>query len=409
MDDTGSDVRNHGFHSQPIREPTVALSAGALNLAREGREALETRNYDRLRTLCMENAEWLEESRLFEAAAFRGSIAGCEALLSAGAALESDYPPLLAAAYNAPGLVKYLLSRGALVDGAATAVSSPLCSAASGPSLACARVLVEAGADLDRDSLLRPGSALNSAEDPPPNGDRAKYAAMAEYLRSVGATKPWEYRRASTFWEGTVGQLTTMLIEAGLGLVAGPPLIEHKSAATHFDVRRCRYGYRSYFQGLFTAGMTASGGACEFVLVTHSFWPTHCGAIKEPRFRAPVDFLATVAQRTLESSEPVHGDVLDRDHPLVGGVTWPGAFNQWLVVEHESIKLLAAEMADPKLPKALFLVPVLDKKPLKSGPEARARADFKANVKWEKPAMKTGKNNLTIPLCYSARWLSGLL
>ena len=158
-------------------------------------------------------------------------------------------------------------------------------------------------------------------------------------------------------------------------------------------------------QALFTAGISANGDACEIALATHSLWPTHRGAMQEERFRVPVEFLSGVGQRIIDTSRPVHGDVLDRDHPLVGGIEWPGDFKQWLVVEHESVKSCAA-VSEGKCPKLLFLVPHLEKKALKRGPDARARADFKATVKWEKPALKGGKNNLVIPLCYNAPWLS---
>ena len=61
---------------------------------------------------------------------------------------------------------------------------------------------------------------------------------------------------------------------------------------------------------------------------------------------------------------------------------------------------MRAEFADPT-------VPHLEKKPLKPGPDARAKADHKASVKWEKPAASGGKNNLVVPLCYDASWLNG--
>jgi hypothetical protein len=198
---------------------------------------------------------------------------------------------------------------------------------------------------------------LAAADDPAPNSDRAKFGEIAEYLRSVGATKPWDDTRSDSFWDGSVGQLATQLVEASLGVVAAPPLMVHRTANSQFDVRRARYGFRNYVQALFTAGIGGNGDACEIALATHSLWPTHRGAIKERRFRVPVEFLSEVGQRIIDTSRPVHGDVLDRDHPLVGGIEWPGDFRQWL-------------------------------------------------VKWEKPALKGGKNNLVIPLCYNAPWLS---
>jgi hypothetical protein len=303
--------------------------------------------------------------------------------------------------YDRPDLVLKLLAAGAPVDNLVTSLWSPLHRA----DLDCTKMLVEAGADVDRDDLTDwMFTPLSAAEDPHPESDAAANAELTEYLRSVGATKPWDFARPNTFWDGVPGEYTTLLLEGSLGLVAGPPLLQHKTAFSRFDVRRARYGWRKYTQALFTSGMTDTGGPCELAVVTHSLWPTHREAMKEQRFRAPVDFLAAVGERVLASNGPQHGDVLDRDHPLVGGLTWPGEFQQWLVVEHASVKNRAAQV-DPNLPKVLFLIPHLDKKPLKPGADAKAKADFKANVKWEKPAMKTGRNNLTIPLCYDAPWL----
>ena len=386
-------------------------SAEFYEFSRNAHSLLRLADTGPLRRLCETKLEWLDEAKLLESASHDGYLPAIKALVELGATLTGM--PLHVAAYGQPAAVRLLLQLGAPVDNEPIDSGSPICAAASQANLQTARILVEAGADVDRDGLGYVCSALSIAEDPPPNGKPEKYAAMAEYLRSVGATKPWDFHRPDTFWDGTLGELTVLLVESSLGLVAGPPLLKHKTDISRFDIRRTRHGYRggyrSYFQGLFTAGMTATGSPCELAVVTHSFWPTHRGAMKEERFRAPVDFLAAVGQRVLESTAPGHGDVLDRDHPLVGGLTWPGDFKQWVVVEHQSVKTRAAEVGDPNLPAMLFLIPHLDKKPLRAGADAMAKADFKASVKWDKPAMKTGKNNLVIPLCYTAPWLEKFL
>jgi hypothetical protein len=287
-----------------------------------------------------------------------------------------------------------------------TSIITPLYSAAAFGHLEVARLLVEAGADVDRDSLARPDTPLGFAEDPPPNTD-GSHAKVAEYLRSVGATKPWDYHRPDTFWDGVIGELTILFAESCLGLTHAKPVGERKTDHATIHIRRARHGWKTIFQTLYSAGLPTQGGHCEVGLCLTSKWPLHRRALEEDRFRRPVDFLAGLSDRILQGAPLAHGDLLGRDHELVRDLDWPGDFDQWVAVRHESFEARRAEVGDPALPTVLLLVPHLGKKPLKTAKEARAIADYKAQVKWEKPAASGAKNNLVVPLCYDAPWLSG--
>ena len=370
---------------------------------------------DRLQLLhlCEEFPELLNGGLLHDAIR-RDRLAIASSLLSLGASVESyDYleqtPLGVAASYSRVELTQLLLSHGARPDGTLIAPSTPLMSAVAQGALEIAALLVNAGADVDRDSLYGVGTALSIAEDPPPmtREQRESFEKIAEYLISVGATKPWDYQRANTFWEGAVGELTVHFVESCLGLVHAVPVADERTDHSRVVVRRARHGWKAIFQTVFSTGLPLQGGCCEVGLCLTSKWPLHRRALEEERFRRPVDFVAGVSQRVLAGVELRHGDVLDREHPAVRGLAWPGDHQQWLVVRHESFETRRREIQDPSLAVVLLLVPHLDKKPLKPGADALARANAKAAVKWEKPAASGARNNLVVPLCYDAPWLSG--
>lgn len=344
--------------------------------------------------------------------AARKSADCCSVLLDAGADIEAidptwcGYPLKSAAGAGQHGCAELLLSRGALVDGLPIVGATPLMLAAAEGHLEVAKLLVEHGADVDHDGLGSPSTALSLAEELAPL-KRSGQDKVAEYLRSVGATKPWDYHRHEDFWDGAVGELTILFIESCLGNVCAVPLVDSKSEHARIVIRRARHGWKSIFQTVFTSGLPLQGAPCEVGLCLTSRWPLHRRALENEQFARPAVFLSAVADRLLAGAELQHGDVLDRDHPLVAELAWPGEFNQWLVVQHQSFEERRREIDDPDLPVVLFLVPHLEKKPLKPGAEARAKADHKALVKWEKPAANGGKNNLVVPLCYDAPWLKG--
>lgn len=315
-------------------------------------------------------------------------------------------PLCMAAAHGNTESIGSLISAGALVDGVGIARNTALLHAAKSGQLASAMMLAERGADLDRESLDYPHTALNVAEELAPLVGKGQ-AEVAEYLRSVGATKPWDYHRHEDFWDDVVGELTILLVEGTLGLTHAHPVGESRTPHATIHIRRARHGWKKNFQTLYSAGLTQQGGKHEIGLCLTSKWPLHRRALEEERFRRPVDFLLAVSDRVLQGAVVRHGDVLDREHELVRGLEWPGEFQQWLVVDHDSFRQKRTELEDPDVPLVLLMVPHLEKKPLKPGPDAVAKADLKAMAKWEKPAASGGKHNLVVPLCYDAPWLGG--
>lgn len=302
--------------------------------------------------------------------------------------------------------IEMLLERGADVDGPLFARNTALMSAAKHGKLEIAKLLHEKGADLDRDSLDYPSSALNIAEELAVLSNKGQ-AEVAEFLRSVGATKPWDYQRHEDFWDGVVGELTILFVESCLGNVCATPVLDAKTEHARVVVRRARHGWKANFQTVFTSGLPWQGANCEIGVCLTSKWPLHRRALEDALFRRPVDFVASVADRLLQGAELRHGDVLDQSHPLVKDIVWPGDFEQWLVVRHREFEERREEIKDPDLPIVLLLVPHLEKKPLRAGKDAVDKADLKASVKWQKPAASGGKSNLVVPLCYDAPWLKG--
>lgn len=373
--------------------------------------AIESGNLTRLRKLLAASPELAFDSGLLQNAAATNAEC-CVALLDAGADMEAMDPfwgssaLTKASGFGREDGVRVLLDRGALVDGPLFARNTALMAAAKHGQLEIAKLLHERGADLDRDSLDYPSSALNIAEELAVLSNKGQ-GAVADYLRSVGATKPWDYHRHEDFWDGVIGELTILFVESCLGNVCEAPVFDMKSEHARVVVRRTRHGWKTNLQTIFTSGLPWQGAKCEVGLCLTSKWPLHRRALEDAVFRRPVDLVAAVADRLLQGADLDHGDVLDRSHPLVKDLTWPGEFEQWLVVRHRDFEERREEIKDPDLPIVLLLVPHLEKKPLKSGKDAVDKADLKATVKWQKPAASGGKSNLVVPLCYDAPWLKG--
>jgi hypothetical protein len=375
-------------------------------------DAIRCNDTTQLAEIVSQDRQLTQDAKLLLDAVGFDSAGSVEILVRAGTPLESIAPywgstPLSDASGGGKAKsVDALLALGALVDGLPMAPVTGLMAAASNGELKICARLVGAGADVDRDSLNGVNTPLSIAEDPPPNTD-GRHALVAEYLRSVGATKPWDYHRPDTFWDGTIGELTLLFVESCLGVTHAKPVGESKTEHATIHIRRARHGWKTIFQTLYSAGLPSQGGHCEVGLCLTSKWPLHRRALEEERFRCPVDFLLAVSDRILQGAPLEHGDLLGREHQLVRGLDWPGAFDQWIAVRHESFETRRREIRDPALPTVLLLVPHLGKKPLKTAKEARTIADAKANVKWAKPAASGAKNNLVVPLCYDAPWLDG--
>lgn len=381
----------------------------------EAREAVTRGDRGRLRT-ALEREPSLVLVADFLVRAAGDSLACVELLLESGApidALNSLGTSALeqASTRGMVEIVRSLLARGASVDGTICGPTTALMSAALYGKLEVARLLVEAGADLDRDSLIGATSPLGNADEDAPFDQEAR-KEVAAYLRSVGATKPWDRERPEEFWDEAEGELTIRLVESCLGVVSAIPLHDELTEYARVVVRRARHGWRSRFQTLFTCGLPDQGSAYELALPLTAKWPLHRRALEQELFARPVKFLAAAADRALTGVKIEHGDVLTKEHPLVTGLAWPGDFEQWLVVDHSSFvakrEAFASapepELRATKLPQVLLLVPHLEKKPLKPGDEGRRKADAKARVKWEKPAASGGRNNLVVPLCYKPTW-----
>lgn len=334
----------------------------------------------------------------------------CKALLARGANPDAaTKTPRLEALYLAASIagsvetVQVLLAAGASVDGPVDGGSTPLHGAARSGQLAVARTLIEAGADIDREAAGMPLTPTGIAEYWSLLGQGQ--TEVAAYLRSLGGQNPYnDPNRPEDLWSGREGELHLRFVERALGARVPFPFEREPVKGRRLALYWCRFRRpHYYFRLLFTVQLSLTAER-EVGLVLPCSWPVHRAALELPRFTWPLDLLFGVAARLDRGEVSVeHGDVLDREHPAVRGLAWPTSFEQWLVVRHGSFETVRQELSTEDdfiakwLRPTLLLVPHFAKRRLRAGAEALAKADAKARVKWEKPALGTARNGLVVP------------
>lgn len=355
----------------------------------------------------------------FPQAVMRGDTEACRRLLSAGAdpnALAGYGPavdPVLrvAASRGYTEIVSLLLAHGARVDGAVDELATALYSSAGQGHLDIARLLVEAGADIHRESLTQPLTPTGAAEYWSFLGENRK--EVARYLRSLGGQNPYnDPNRPPDQWDGHPGELQIRFVERALAARVSPIPYIRQVEGSPVELYSCRFDNKKYlFRLLFTVSLNGPRHQ-EVALALPGMWPVHRAALELERFRWPLDLLARTSRNVAASGPLEHGMVLDRNHPATAGVRWPETISQWLVVAHESLEGVRRELSAidefiaNTLGPVLLLVPHLAKKPLTPGAPAREAADAKARVKWAPPALKVGRNTLAVPLEVSAETVS---
>lgn len=223
-------------------------------------------------------------------AAAEGLAAVCDALLAAGADPDAARPangavPLGAAAQGGHlGIVERLLAHGASVDAHPESHATPLMAAALHARPEVAHRLLDAGADVNREHLRLPQTALDFAECRRPA--TARDDAVAALLRAHGGVRPYTEPHD---WGGVPGAPTLRQVQRACGPVAPKPLREARGGLP--AVYRCRLPPRYTLQLLFTVGPGSPGVA----MCLPAAWPLDRLALARPHYAWPVHALQRLA------------------------------------------------------------------------------------------------------------------
>ncbi len=336
-------------------------------------------------------------------AAREGKSEICDHLIQSGLVLngidvDGRTPLCNAASYGQPDTVRFLLECGALVDGVDVTLRSPLIAAARNGHAEVARLLVEARADINRECLREPFTALAYAEFYSGVKDTQ---ATVDLLREHGAINPY-INVEPRDWTGARGQVQLELLEHVFGRVHPVPF-QRGIAGETVTVHRTRFSSRKYLFHMLSTVDLAERAGVELALCMRTGWPLHDHALEKNVYRWPVDLVYALAAALLGGRDMPHGDVLESVDPVLENVSVPERIKQWLLVAHESTESVHGRM--PGSAPTLLVVPHLAKTPLKPGKKALGKADSKAKVKWDPPAAGEGRNALVVPLCFEAPWI----
>ena len=358
--------------------------------------------------LALATSSALEDETLLHEAASEGQLRMCEMLLAAGADVNRvsrrrGKVPLTEGAHDAL-VVGLLLGAGAHPDGAAITTTSPLMIAGHSGSLASSRLLLDAGAELNREAILSPMTALDFAirwSSPvdlttPGVGGIAPGPAqqrVAEYLAERGGVRPY----VDQTWEkSTPGFKHIEHIAKNVGPVN--PLAEDRAqpGGETITIRKARFAPKKYLhQMLFTVGL-AEAHRVEIAVCLPRLWPLNRQSLALLQYAWPYEMLACVASAVRSGLSVKPGSLLDHTTPGLTSLPWPTEVVQWACAT-----LPALEAARGKgVPTTVVLVPVTTKKPLKAGKEAMAFVDKKT-----KPAPKNGTRWAQLEVPYESPYI----
>jgi uncharacterized protein len=310
-------------------------------------------------------------------AAAKGRTEIVAALVDAG--MDIDVPesnaqgtPLESAAENGQlATVKWLLGNGARVDGRPDSVSTPLIGAAVGGHLEIARALLDAGADVNREHLRFPETALDAAEV-----NRVRNTgqdAVAALLRERGAIRPYADNHD---WSKIAGREYIQYIEHVVGAVSPIALSVDAGRGRTLTLRRAIVAPKAEHKLLFTVGLSRIAGT-ELAIPLPWRWPLNRDSLELARFNWPVGVLGGLSGLGGGKTKLAHGTIVDAKDAGLNDTGAPPAILQWLLVNHASTD---AEREDE--PPTLVVLPVVGKKPIAAA-AARAQADKKASAKWK--------------------------
>ncbi|MBX3258828.1 MAG: ankyrin repeat domain-containing protein [Labilithrix sp.] len=269
-------------------------------------------------------------------------------------------------------IVRFLLDAGATADGPEDADSTPLMGAAMEGHREVVQALVAAGADVHRESLRVPQTALDFAVVYA-HKKAGHHVEVAEFLRARGAIRPYLEKHD---WSGVDQQLYVEHVERALqGFVNPRPLVSvEREERTPVVVRKACIPSRYELQLIFTAGFEP--GRRELAIVLPATWPLHDASLRSPHHSAPVDTLAALARCDAKSGDWLrHGGWKESAPGAEGASPWLATLAAPLEQEREG---------DDRLARTLFIVPFKPRKSTRDlGTEAASRADKLMQKPWK--------------------------
>lgn len=365
----------------------------SVDIRRKMYEALNSEDTNCIRQIVSANPSILEEGwsgplspSYLHLAARKGLLRVCETLVDLGIDVDvvapnwGDLVPLEDAATSGHiELVEWLLERGAAVDGLPTSASTPLMGAAIEGRLAVAARLLEANAEINREHLRLPQTALDFAElFKVKNTGQDEVAFL---LRESGGIRPYLETQE---WDGVAGQSLIEQICDSFGPV-NPILVEERKIRTrHVGIRRARVSKKYEYQFLFTVGLASMGGA-EVAVCLPCSWPLNRDALHIDRFNWPLNLLFCFAKHHLESGQPfLHGDTHDSVDLGANVMGASQSVLQWLVIRKD---WFGSEVRKQAVNEQIVIFAPVCKRPIKPGANALKAADKAASqverTKWE--------------------------
>lgn len=334
-------------------------------------------------------------STFLHLAAGKGKTSICAVLVEMGMDVDVPDPdnygtPLESAAGGHLDTVKWLLKHGACPNGWPTSIATPLISAAVDGSVDIARALVDAGAEVNREHLRMPQTALDFAEAYKVKGSGQD--TVADFLRERGGIQPYVDPHD---WSKVPGGAYIQHIEQQIGSI-NP--IRIKSQATEdcsFTVRKCAispicHGRKRWsneeYKLILTAGLSDSIGA-ELAMCLPWGWPLNTDSLKMPQFNWPVTLLTRLANAAKDDGLKLeHGFIIDIMHTALKEVEEVASVPQWVFVYHESLNI----KRDSTVPDTLLLTPIVRKSPIPVS-AGLSTADKKKSAKWKALAVPLDK------------------
>lgn len=235
----------------------------------------------------------------------KGSLPLCQLLAELGCDVHAvderagKATPLASAAYwGQESIVRWLLAEGVSVDGVCQAVSTPLIAAATQGHAHIAEVLLNHGAEINREHLKLPQTALDFAVLY--NNTHAVPDATMKLLRERGGIRPYGERHR---WPLPYGSDLVLGIENALTACVNPLTIQEDPRGA---IATTRIPETYDVQLLFTVPKIT--GQPAYALCLPSAWPLNQAARQDGAFNWPIrmltDFLTNSGDPAQDMRKP---------------------------------------------------------------------------------------------------------
>jgi len=218
-------------------------------------------------------------------------------------------------------IVKFLLDHGALVDNPPDNCVTPLMVACLNGHFEIAKVLIEHGAEINRQHGRWTRTALDIAEI-------YGHPEIAELLRAHGGIRLESDRRN---WQGVPGQVLIEQLESKVGPVSPLSLTQIVQGDIEVSLRIAFVAPKKQEKLLFTVGLTERLGADLAICLSHD-WPLNQSAMVDERWNWPILMLLNLLSTVLSGTNVGDGDVITAEGPSFAELTWPDGLERMMVV-----------------------------------------------------------------------------